>query len=474
MMALPVLGPFLRWRHARTVLQTALLLVALLVVVDGFTGPADASRNAAGTLPWVQWRGLVVVALLAVGNVFCMACPFMLTRRLAKRWSRPTRPVPPWLKGKAVAVGVLLLFFWSYEALDLWASPVWTAWVVLGYFGTAFAVDGLFRGAAFCKHVCPIGQFHFVHAPLSPFEVTVRDPGRCATCATKDCIRGRWAPGTGPGGGSLPVQRGCELWLFQPRKVGNVDCTFCMECIHACPHDNVGILARRPGLELGGDPVRSGVGRLGERGDLAVLAVVMTFASLINALGMVAPFVALQRRWAAAWGVAPGLVLAGALVLTLVLAPLLLVGAAAVWERARTGRASAWRRFVWGWIPFGLSMWGAHHFFHVVLGTSTLAPLLGRWVRAGAIGGAGASHDPLSVAHVAASPAAWIFPVQVLFLLAGGAWTWRLLGRIGADVHGPARAASAALPWRGLAVLLLLASIWLLAQPMEMRGMLAG
>ena len=37
------------------------------------------------------------------------------------------------------------------------------------------------------------------------------------------------------------LQNGCELWLYQETKGGNMDCTFCLECVHACPHDNVGI-----------------------------------------------------------------------------------------------------------------------------------------------------------------------------------------------------------------------------------------
>ena len=47
--------------------------------------------NLAGVLPWIHWRGLVVLGLLAAGNVFCMACPFMLPRTLARRWL-PTGP----------------------------------------------------------------------------------------------------------------------------------------------------------------------------------------------------------------------------------------------------------------------------------------------------------------------------------------------------------------------------------------------
>ena len=68
----------------------------------------------------------------------------------------------PWL-----AVGLLLLFFWAYEAFALWSSPWWTAWIALGYFLAALLIDAVFRGAAFCKFLCPIGQFHFIHSRLS-------------------------------------------------------------------------------------------------------------------------------------------------------------------------------------------------------------------------------------------------------------------------------------------------------------------
>ena len=42
--------------------------------------------NLAGVLPWIHWRGLLILGLLAAGNVFCMACPFLLPRTLARRW----------------------------------------------------------------------------------------------------------------------------------------------------------------------------------------------------------------------------------------------------------------------------------------------------------------------------------------------------------------------------------------------------
>ena len=60
-------------------------------------------------------------------------------------------------------------------------------------------------------------------------------------------------------------------------KVGNLDCTFCLDCVYACPHGNVGLVGRMPGAELSADAPRSGVGRPSRREDWAALAVVFTF-----------------------------------------------------------------------------------------------------------------------------------------------------------------------------------------------------
>ena len=227
--------------------------------------------NLAGVLPWIHWRGLLILGLLAAGNVFCMGCPFLLPRTLARRflpagWSWPRR-----LRSKWLAVLLIVAFLWAYEALALWDRPGWTACLALGYFAAAFVIDGLFRGASFCKYLCPIGQFNFVQSLVSPLEVKVRDPAVCASCRTKDCIRGR---------DGIP---GCELHLFLPRKAGNMDCTSCLDCVHACPHDNVGLIAGLPTAELWNDRQRSGVGRFGRRPDIAALIVVLVFGAFANA-----------------------------------------------------------------------------------------------------------------------------------------------------------------------------------------------
>jgi cytochrome c oxidase assembly factor CtaG len=215
LLEVPVVGSLLRRPLSRRVAQAMLLVVAAAIVADGLLGPQMSPMNLAGVLPWTYWRGLTVVALLAAGNVFCFACPFTLPRALARRIAAPPFRWPERLRSKWIAIVLLVVFLCAYEAFDLWDSPWWTAWLVVGYFAAALVVDACFAGASFCKYVCPIGQFQFVQSLVSPLEVRVRRPAACADCRTQDCIRGN------------AHARGCELDLFLPRKVGNLDCTFC-------------------------------------------------------------------------------------------------------------------------------------------------------------------------------------------------------------------------------------------------------
>ena len=184
------------------------MLLAAVMIDDGLRGPQVGAMNLAGVLPWIHWRGLLILGLLAAGNVFCMACPFLLPRTLARRLLPAGRSWPRRLRSKWLAVLLIVAFLWAYEAFALWDSPWWTACIALGYFAAAFVVDGLFRGASFCKYVCPIGQFNFVQSLVSPLEVKVREPAVCASCRTKDCIRGR---------DGIP---GCELQLVPAAQGG--------------------------------------------------------------------------------------------------------------------------------------------------------------------------------------------------------------------------------------------------------------
>jgi ferredoxin len=368
LLRVPLLGRLLRWQHARLAMQLPMMALAGVLILDGLRGPQVGAMNLAGVLPWIHWRGLLILTLLVAGNVFCMACPFVVPRTLARRWLPQGRRWPQWLRNKWLAVVLLLLFLWAYEAFSLWDSPWWTAWLAIGYFVLAFVIDGLFRGAAFCKYVCPIGQFNFVQSLVSPLEVKVVDANVCTSCRTRDCIRGR---------GGIP---GCELQLFQPAKSGNMDCTFCLDCAHACPHENVGILARAPGTDLWHDEPRSGVGRFGKRPDLAVLVVILVFGAFANAAGMVGPMVAWRDRLNDLLGQTSSLLTTSLYyIVALLLLPLLATSAAAAlscrWGRLDASWVETVTRYSYALVPIGFGMWLSHYSFHFVTSYDTIVPV---------------------------------------------------------------------------------------------------
>jgi polyferredoxin len=470
----PIVGRMLRWRHARTSLQLVLLLAAAVVVLHGLAGPDIAPGNLATVLTWVHYRGLLVVALLAAGNFFCAGCPFVLVRDWGRRLHAPTRLWPKRLGGKWIAIVLFAGVLFSYELFDLWALPRGTAYLVLAYFVAALAIDSVFKGATFCKHLCPIGQFNFLASTMSPLELQIREPATCQACRTSDCISGRRSPEmaqalTRP---QVIVQRGCELGLYLPAKVGNIDCTFCMDCVQACPHDNIALAVRAPAIELADGRRRSGIGRLASRSDLAALAVLFVFGAIMNALAMIAPFHRLERWLAEAIGSSSETLVLGCLfALGLGVAPLALLGTAAAITRILTGDApsSVGRvamRYVYGLVPLGFGIWLAHYGFHLLTGALTVVPVtqsaaidLMGWPLLG---------DPLW-RWSGMRPGA-VFPIQLGCILLGAAGSIGVMHLISRRDYAdrPNRAAG---PWIVVVVLLAAAAVWLLFQPMEMRGM---
>src|SRR5262245_2206733 len=368
----PLVGPFLRWRHARAALQLVLLLVAALVVLDGLLGSRVDPTTFTTVAVWTHYRGLLVVALLAVGNLFCTGCPLVLARDAGRRIRMPKLTLPRWLRTKWTGIALFVAVLFCYELFDLWSLPHATAYLVLAYFASALVVDLTFKGASFCKYFCPIGQFNFVASTMSPFEMQVRDMETCHTCTTVDCIKGN------------ALQRGCELRLFLPAKVGNMDCTMCLDCVHACPHDNIALAARVPGAELADPRRRSGIGRFLRRRDIAALVVVFTFGALINAFGMVAPVRAVEFALQQTLGVvSEGPVLALLFVAGLVVAPAALLGTAAFATRlvaADRDRStlSVATSFAYALAPFGFGVWLAHYGFHLLTGAFAIVPVTQR------------------------------------------------------------------------------------------------
>jgi cytochrome c oxidase assembly factor CtaG/ferredoxin len=420
LLQLPLIGYVLRARYGRMALQSFAFVAAVLVIADGFLGRPMSAMNLAGVLPWTYVRAFGVIGLLVLGNIFCLSCPFMLPREFGHRLGLARFKWPRWLRSKWIAIALMILFFWSYEAFAIWDHPRRTAWLLVAYFAAAFLVDTFFRGASFCKYLCPLGQFNFAGSLLSPFSLQARSQATCQSCTTHDCIAGN------------TQQRGCELQLYMPQKAGNMDCTLCMDCVKACPHDNIGLFAMAP------PPATPRI-------DVAALVLVVVIAAYANAWWMVAQ----PGKYAA---------------LLAMLAVLPLIAAGARFKKV------LFCRFSQALLPLGLSMWAAHLLFHLFTGWASLGPVL---------------HQAAADFHWHfLSPPQWgmelpllsahaVLSLQLLLLDAGLLFTLYLGWRRALEwAARPSRAVLLLLPWATMVAAVYAAGVWILLQPMQMRGVI--
>jgi polyferredoxin len=381
---LPVLGSFLRWRYSRFVMQIPLFFVALLAIYDGFSGRQLAPTNTATVAVWVHYRGLVALALAVFGNVFCAACPLMLTRGSTKFLKRflPEFTFPKQLKNKYLVIAATVVFLFTYEYFDLWASPWITAWLIIGYFVAALVVDAVFPVGTFCKYVCPLGNFNFALSKVSPTQMTAVDQNVCSSCEGKYCLNGRLetsltrAPMLGNRSEHVLIQlemrqlepmgtknvgafAGCETNLFVPSIQSNEDCTLCLNCLRACPYDNVALVARNPLREAIADKPKS---------DWTWFVVLLTWAGLLNAFAMIPPYFALAAWLSEILGTRNE-----ALLLGIIFVVALGLGVSLTLLAAKAARDSL-RTWVGVLYPLMLAIWGGHYLFHFITGANTLMP----------------------------------------------------------------------------------------------------
>jgi polyferredoxin len=455
---LPLLGSLLRWRWGRLLPQLILVVIGVFVIFEGMFGSRLAAANPATILVWISYRGMVLLGILFVGNLFCAACPFTLPRTIAHRMSLMGRRWPMQLRNKWISIATLLLMFWLYEWLDLWANPTLTAWLALGYFAAAFLLEAVFNESPFCKYVCPLGAFNFVLSTASPLQITARDTQVCRNCVGKECIKGS------------QTTLGCGTELYVPTVRSNMDCTFCLDCARACPYDNVMLTTRRTFSEL--------IQGYATRGwDHALLMVSLTFMGMMNAFGMVSPIASIQGWLSSTLGIRSE---AGQLLILfgigmLVLPILALVGGA--WMNTRIHRAHRAKslkrtafRYAPSFLPLGFGIWFAHYGFHLAVGGLAVIPALqSTFLNYGLQWLGDTPRWDLSYLL----PVAWIFPLQIIAILLGFLASLYVTARISLSSDGNPRYAFLEMfPWLILLLILTILALFMFNLPMEMRGTL--
>ena len=489
----PVFGRIAKMRYGRLVFQAPFLIIAALIVYDGLTGPQRASQNIATVLPWVHYRGVIVLVLLLAGNFFCMGCPFTIPRTLAKRLSLGNRRFPRMLRNKWVSIISLLLIFFVYEWLDLWSSPVLTAWLTVAYFVASFALEAWFGESAFCKYVCPIGAFNFVYATSAPTQITSKNLDICKSCVGKECVNGSYAlepviridqiPIASSAGETKSVEvkhspqgtAGCGLELFVPQITTNLDCTLCLDCVRACPHDNVALMVRTPGRELGEE------GSWRNRWDVAFLVYILGATAILNAFGMVTPVYGFMNDLAETLGLLSATWLSNeavdAIILSImfigfgVLAPVGLTMWSAWLSRflTRTDKKYSQRdvvtAFAPAFVPMSLGIWIAHYGFHFLIGFLTIIPVFQNFLIDHRVRFLGEPNwtlggiEDLQVVGV----------VQVASLLGGFLWSMFIAQKVSLRLFRR-NSMFGLIPWALLLLLMAYLSYVIFGFDMEMRG----
>jgi hypothetical protein len=184
---------------------------------------------------------------------------------------------------------------------------------------------------------------------------------------------------------------------------------------------------------------------------------------------MVSPVYELQTWMADVLGTRSESAILGILFgVVLVVEPVVLLGLAGAlalrFARSRERLPRHIAQFVWSLVPLGFGVWTAHYAFHLLTGLWTFVPVaqsaladIGLPLLGSPSWGRGGLDDGL------------VQPIELGLLALGLFGSLGVGRRIAQREFGP-RARAGFAPWAVLQVLLFATAVWLLTQPMEMRG----
>ena len=235
-----------RWFQFALVAPSAVVL--FFFVIAGLFGSPIGNRNIVVTIVWIFWWFLLITVLVPFGGrAWCTACPipffgeWLARRRLigvrpaaegskSLREGSLNRKWPKRLSGSWVP-NVLFLSMCSVSTI-LVTRPALTAFVLVGMVLAAVGVHAVYRRRSFCRYLCPLNAWMSLYSMTAMVEVRSRDPEVCASCRARACVRGT------EGAWRCP-------WLEIPFQLErNNYCGLCMECVKACPNENLTVKAR--------------------------------------------------------------------------------------------------------------------------------------------------------------------------------------------------------------------------------------
>jgi polyferredoxin len=346
LLALPVVGRFLRSRYFLGALITPTMLIFGFIVFVGLFGE-QTTANPAVLLTWILWWPAVIFTFFLLGRIWCAFCPFGYLGDLAQKLFSMQRKAPAILRNMWWRLGLFLALTWitTLWALDRW--PQGTALLAVGLTLGAVTLAFVYEKRVFCRYVCPVGGVFGLYSMTAPLRLTVKDGHVCQhECDQKNCFQA------------------CPWFQFPPTMERGAECSLCLDCVRACPHDNIA-LEKQPFASdlIHFQPHRKSFD------EFAAIAAVLGVA-LLQTVVMLSGWSGWEMRIGSWLDLAPGRLLYTIIFLSVgVIAPLLLL-ALVVWSSksfsgVRTDFFRSLRTYAYSFLPLGLALHAAHNFHHL-------------------------------------------------------------------------------------------------------------
>jgi len=242
---------WIRWafgsRIFRFSLQAFVAILFLLIVAAGLLGNQNPSLNIAPILTWTVWWGLLIILIMFAGKAWCYVCPWDAIAGWTEKlsfWRKNEDGLSLGLKWPRIVRNILIatiLFVgltWIELGFGVTMKPRVTAYLAIAMLLMAVVAALLFDRKSFCRYGCLVGRVSGLYALFAGVEVRHKSDGVCAGCRGKECVTGS------------ETAYGCPTFLYPGRIETNTYCIQCMECVQACPHDNLAVNLRPWGEDL--------------------------------------------------------------------------------------------------------------------------------------------------------------------------------------------------------------------------------
>jgi ferredoxin len=459
LLSVPLFARMARSRILRFAFQATFAALFIFVIIAGLFGKQQGGANIASILTWTYWWILLVLVIMLFGKAWCWVCPWDAISGWLERltfWRVNPNGIsarlkwPRSMKNLYPATALFLGLTWLELGYGVTTKPEMTAMLGLLMFFLTFIPVLMFERGSFCRYGCLVGRISGLYSLFSSVELRARDQHTCATqCKTHDCYHGN--------------EKGypCPTFQFLGGMNKNTYCILCGECVQTCPHDNVALNVRPFGSDLMKlSPVRF---------DEAAMVIVMLAMSTFHGLTMTPIWQDIVRWIEQTFGVSFLIAFTtgmffflGALVLLYVI--FVRISHLVAKAPEVTNRELA-IRYAYAFLPIALFYHFAHNSMHFFVEGGNIVPLLSDpfgwgWNLFGTAGWQMGAMLPF--------PVIWF--MMVAFILIGHVWSLVVGHKIALGIFGQGRSATISqLPMLAAMVAYSVMSLWIIAQPMEMR-----